>query len=146
MMSVGEKFLKEMNKNMGEKEKIDEIEDIKVETGKDINELFATQETKEKVITYNNKVWVFHYRELTWAEKNKIISQATVMDRNKEAHFEVDKYLRLSFLKMELELNGHKLTAIELVKLDEKVGNLLEDIVPKAQEIINKEEEDFLEP
>ena len=117
-----------------------------METGKDINELFATQETKEKVITHNGKGWVFHYRELTWAEKNKIISQATVMDRNKEAHFEVDKYLRLSFLKMELELNGHKLTAIELVKLDEKVGNLLEDIVPKAQEIINKEEEDFIEP
>lgn len=131
---------------MEEEEKIDEIEGIKVETGKDINELFATQETKEKVITHNGKEWVFHYRELTWAEKNKIVSQATVMDRNKEAHFEVDKYLRLSFLKMELELNGHKLTAIELVKLDEKVGNRLEDIVPKAQEIINKEDEDFLEP
>ena len=131
---------------MEEKKKIDEIEGIKIETGRDINELFATQETKEKVITHNGKAWVFHYRELTWAEKNKIISQATVMGRNEEAHFEVDKYLRLSFLKMELELNGHKLTAIELVKLDEKVGNLLEDIVPKAQEIINKKEEDFIEP
>ena len=143
MMGVDEKFLKEVNKNMEEEEK---VEGIKVETGKDINELFATQETKEKVITHNNKAWVFHYRELTWAEKNKIISQATVMGRDKEAHFEVDKYLRLSFLKMELELNGHKLTAIELVKLDEKVGNQLEDIVPKAQEIINKEDEDFIEP
>ena len=145
MMSVDELFLKEMNKNMVEEKKEDEVE-ILMETGKDINELFATQETKEKVITHNDKAWVFHYRELTWAEKNKIVSQATVMDRNKEAHFEVDKYLRVSFLKMELELNGHKLTAIELVKLDEKVGNLLEDVVPKAQEIINKEDEDFIEP
>ena len=131
---------------MAEEKKEDEIEGIKVETGKDINELFATQETKEKVITHKGKVWVFHYRELTWAEKNKIVSQATVIERNKDAHFEVDKYLRLSFIKMELELNGHKLTAIELVKLDEKVGNLLEDIVPKAQEIIKKEDEDFIEP
>lgn len=131
---------------MAEEKKEDEIEDIKVETGKDINELFATQETKEKVITHKGKEWVFHYRELTWAEKNKIVSQATVIERNKDAHFEVDKYLRLSFIKMELELNGHKLTAIELVKLDEKVGNLLEDIVPKAQEIIKKEDEDFIEP
>ena len=146
MMSVDEKFLKGVHKDMGKEKKIDEVVGIKIETGKDINELFATQETKEKVITHNDKVWVFHYRELTWAEKNKIVSQATVMSRDKEAHFEVDKYLRLSFLKMELELNGHKLTAIELVKLDEKVGNLLEDIVPKAQEIINKEDEDFIEP
>lgn len=129
---------------MGKEEKEDELRDM--EKGNDLNELFATQETKEKVIIHNNKEWVFHYRDLAWAEKNKIVSQATVMDRNKDAHFEVDKYLRLSFIKMELELNGHKLTAIELVKLDEKVGNLLEDIVPKAQEIINKEEEDFIEP
>ena len=126
------------------KKKIDEIEDM--EGGRDLNELFATQETKEKVIIHNNKEWIFHYRALTWAEKNKIISQATVMDRGKDAHFEVDKYLRLSFIKMELELNGHKLTPIELVKLDEKVGNLLEEIVPKAQEIISDEEEDFIEP
>ena len=144
MMSVDEKFLKEVHKDMEEEKKEDEIG--KPEEGTDLNELFATQETKTKIITHNDKAWVFHYRELTWAEKNKIVSQATVMDRNKDAHFEVDKYLRLSFIKMELELNGHKLTAIELVKLDEKVGNLLEDIVPKAQEIINKEEEDFLEP
>ena len=144
MMSVDEKFLKGVHKDMEEEKKIEEIE--KAEEGKDLNELFATQETKTKIITHNDKAWVFHYRELTWAEKNKIVSQATVMDRNKDAHFEVDKYLRLSFIKMELELNGHKLTAIELVKLDEKVGNLLEDIVPKAQEIINKEEEDFIEP
>lgn len=122
------------------------VEEKKIEEGKDVNELFATQETKEKVVTYKEKEWVFHYRELTWAEKNKIVSQATVIERNKDAHFEVDKYLRLSFIKMELELNGHKLTAIELVKLDEKVGNLLEDIVPKAQEIIKKEDEDFIEP
>ena len=144
MMSVDEKFLKEVNKNMEKENKGDG--DNEAVKGTDLNELFATQETKEKVITHNNKAWVFHYRELTWAEKNKIISQATVMGRDKKAHFEVDKYLRLSFLKMELELNGHKLTAIELVKLDEKVGNLLEDIVPKAQEIINKEDEDFIEP
>lgn len=129
---------------MEEEKKEDEGKDM--EKGSDLNELFATQETKMKIVIHKGKSWVFHYRELTWAEKNKIISQATVMDRSKEAHFEVDKYLRLSFLKMELELNGHKLTAIELVKLDEKVGNLLEDIVPKAQEIINKEDEDFIEP
>ena len=141
MMSVDEKFLKEVHKDMEEEKKEDEIG--KPEEGTDLNELFATQETKTKVITHNDKAWVFHYRELTWAEKNKIVSQATVMGRNRDAHFEVDKYLRLSFLKMELELNGHKLTAIELVKLDEKVGNLLEDIVPKAQEIVEDEEEDF---
>ena len=144
MMSVDKKFLKEVHKDMETENKGDGInEAVK---GTDLNELFATQETKEKAIIHNNKEWIFHYRELTWAEKNKIISQATMMGRDKEAHFEVDKYLRLSFIKMELELNGHKLTAIELVKLDEKVGNLLEDIVPKAQEIINKEDEDFIEP
>lgn len=144
MMSVDEKFLKEVHKDMEKENKGDGVNETA--KGTDLNELFATQETKTKVITHNDKAWVFHYRELTWAEKNKIVSQATVMGRNRDAHFEVDKYLRLSFLKMELELNGHKLTAIELIKLDEKVGNLLEDIVPKAQEIINKEEEDFLEP
>lgn len=145
MMGMDEKFLKGVHKDM-EKEKKEDGGDKVGEEGKDLNELFATQETKEKVIIHKKKEWVFHYRELTWAEKNKIVSQATVMDRNKDAHFEVDKYLRLSFLKMELEFNGHKLTAIELVKLDEKVGNLLEYIVPKAQEIISEEEEGFIEP
>ena len=136
--------MEEVNKEMKKENKDDGInEAIK---GTDLNELFATQETKEKVIIHNNKGWILHYRELSWAEKNKIISQATVMGRGKDAHFEVDKYLRLSFIKMELELNGHKLTAIELIRLDEKVGDLLEEIVPKAQEIISDEEGDFIEP
>jgi len=145
MMAVAEKFLKEVNKNMEKEKKVVEIEDM--EEGQDLNELYAKEETKKKIISHNGKRWVFHYHELPWAVKNKIVSQATVMgNRNEDAHFEVDKYLRLSFIKMGLELNGHKLTPVELIRLDEKVGNQLEEIVPRAQEIIEKKEEDFIEP
>ena len=114
-----------------------------MEIGTDISELFASSEHRDIDIEYKNKIWQFTIRDLTWAEKNQIISQSAGISGKKgssKATFDVNKYnqmyLEKCVIKAPFEMNK-----MNILKLNEEFGDLLiSTLVDKAEKIEEEEE------
>lgn len=116
-----------------------------LELGTDPNELFTSTENRPVEIEYNNKIWKFVTRDLTWSEKNQIISDSAIMktiDRSGKstARFDVNKYNQL-YLEKSVVSGPIELTKVNFLKLDAKFGDLLvANIVERSEELAEDEE------
>jgi hypothetical protein len=117
-----------------------------MEEGKDINELNTDLSIKTKIITHNGKKWKVTYHEIGWYAKKQLIKPSTSIDRANKAQFDLALYTRLCLKKMGVAINGHILSDVDYLKLDEKVGEQLDELVGSPQKIISEEEADFTEP
>ena len=114
--------------------------------GEDGSELYADQSEKTLVVKHNDKEYEFKYRDMTWSGRNKAISAATSIDQMNKGHFDLDRYKRLCLTKMITQHPFKEDLEIALIKIDSKIGEQLEEIIPKPTEIIGEEEEGFTEP
>jgi len=107
------------------------------------SELYADAELKELKIMHNGKEYVFGYRELSWATRNKILSDSLTVDEQNRGHLNLDKYKRGCLLKMIKEHPFPDPLEVALIKVNDEVGRQLEAIVPSNLAVIPQEEEDF---
>ena len=105
--------------------------------------LYANREPKELEIEYNGATYLFKYRPLTWAERNRVMSEALTVDANDKGHFDLDKYQRGCLQRMLTEHPFDEDLAVALVKLDDEIGRKLAEIVPRSLRVVSEEEEDF---
>ena len=115
-----------------------------LETGTNPSELFTSTETREIGIEYNDKLWKFAVRDLTWNEKNQIISQSTGMRKAGKgvaaATFDVNKYNQLYLEKCVVE-SPFEMNRVNFLKLNAEFGDLLiSNIVEKGEEVTEDEE------
>ena len=115
-----------------------------LEIGTNPSELFTSTETRSIEIEYNSKIWKFVVRDLTWNEKNQIISQSTGMRKSGKgsatASFDVNKYNQLYLEKCVVE-SPFEMNRVNFLKLNEKFGDLLiSSIVEKGEEVTEDEE------
>jgi hypothetical protein len=114
-----------------------------MEIGTDVTELFTNLEHRDIDIEYKDKIWQFTIRDLTWTEKNNIISQSAGISGKKgssKATFDVNKYnqmyLEKCVVKAPFEINK-----MNIFKLNEEFGDLLiSTLVDKAEQIEEEEE------
>lgn len=124
---------------------MEEETNLQFELGTNPDELFTSTETREIDIEYNNKLWKFVIRDLTWSEKNQIISDSAIMkttDRSGKstARFDVNKYNQL-YLEKSIVSGPIELTKVNFLKLDAKFGDLLVvNIVERSEELEEDEE------
>lgn len=121
-----------------------EEETKQLEIGTNPDELFTSTETREITIEYNNKIWKFVVRDLTWNEKNHIISLSTGMKKVGKgvatASFDVNKYNQLYLEKCIVE-SPFEMNRVNFLKLNEEFGDLLiSSIVEKGEEVTEDEE------
>lgn len=106
-----------------------------MEIGTDVNELFVSTVNKNIDVVYNEKIWKFVVRDLTWSEKNNLISKSARVEKNKSATFDVNKYNQLYLEKAVVE-SPFEMTKVNILKLNDEFGDLLIDaIVNKAEKI-----------
>lgn len=109
-----------------------------MEMGTDVNELFTSTVNKNIDIEYNNKIWKFVVRDLTWSEKNNIISKSAKITGKKgsnQATFDINIYNQLYLEKCVIEA-PFEMTKMNILKLNEEFGDLLiSNIVDKNEEI-----------
>ena len=141
MISVDERFLKEVQRDMEEKKKIAKIE--KMEEGENLNELNTDQAIQTEIIIHAGKKWKVTYRKIGWYLRKEITSMATSIDRGNKAHFDLAKYTRQCLIKMNVAINEQVLNEMDYLKLDEGVGKQLDELVESPQEIISEGESDF---
>lgn len=119
-------------------------ENKELEIGTNPDELFASAETREIEIEYNNKMWKFVVRDLTWAEKNQIISESAIMKSTNKgaaaARFDVNRYNQLYLEKTVVE-GPFEINRVNLLKLNAEFGDLLVANIVERSEIIEEDEE-----
>ena len=119
-------------------------EEIK-EIGTDISELYASTDVKEINVPFNNKIWKFKVRSLTWAEKNDLISKSAQITKQGKggqatATFSVNAYNQL-YLEKAVVDGPIAMTKINLLKLDATFGDLLVEYLVESTATISEDEE-----
>lgn len=110
-----------------------------------LEKLFASESLLEKVMHFKGIEIKIKYRELTWTEKNKVVSESfTLHTDGQTMRFDLDLYKKTCLTKMIKEAPWGETNAIFLNRLNPAFGAMLETIVPKVgQEIV--EQQDFFE-
>ncbi len=100
----------------------------------DLSEIMTSKVTKDIIIEFKSKEYKFKLRNLSWSEKNKIISRCIVLT-GKTITTDLDTYYRLALQEMIVEAPWPIVqTAIHLKGLDEKFGQALQKFVPAPLE------------
>ena len=109
-----------------------------MEKGTNINEIFANMENKMINIEFNSKLWEFVVRDITWSEKNQIISKSANVDKNNKASSDVNRYNQL-YLEKSIVKAPFEMTPTNILKLDADFGDLLIDKIVNRKDIEEEE-------
>ena len=82
---------------------------------------------------FKGKKWSFHYREMTWGEKNDCIDAAQIWT-NGEFKFSISKYYVMALQKMLTRSPIRPITETTLARLSRDIGEALTSIVPNPME------------
>lgn len=120
-------------------------EEIIEEIGTDVSELYASTDIKEIDIPFNDKIWKFKVRSLTWAEKNDLISQSAKITKQGKgakatATFSVNIYNQL-YLEKAVVDGPIAMTKTNLLKLDATFGDLLVEYLVESTATVSEDEE-----
>lgn len=104
----------------------------------DYSKIIATRESKEISIDFEGTTYKFKIRDLTWAERNLIISRSATFKVNGMS-IDLDFYFRNALQEMIVEAPWPKeKTTLVLRDLNSKFGELLQAFVPSPFESTNK--------
>lgn len=113
-----------------------------MEKGTDINELFVNEQNETIEIEFNNKIWEFVVRDITWSEKNQIISKSAGMNGKKgntQTTFDINVYNQL-YLEKSIVKAPFEMTKANILRLDADFGDLLIEKIVNRKEITEEEE------
>ena len=104
----------------------------------EIDGLYASRELKEVVIKNIPQKdgtlvdCTIKVRQLTWAKKNKLLSDCFTFGKDGEMKFQMDKYKRAMLMEMIAEAPWGRTDAIFLDQISSNVGDQLDKLVPEA--------------
>ena len=104
-----------------------------LEEGTDPSVLFADSGEQRLELNYKGKKWTFHYRELTWGEKNECVDAAQIWEGG-DFRFSISKYYVMALQKMLVRSPVRPITETTLSRLNRDIGEALTSIVPNPME------------
>ena len=115
----------EMNKSTAKKElgKQFDFKDYQISTTPD-KQMVSIPDTGDE--------FEISIKPLSWARRNQILSKAVKWTTEGQTSFDGDLYVRLCLREMLVEAPWGKTTETFLLSIDERLGQALESIVPKA--------------
>ena len=69
---------------------------------------------------------------MSWSRRNQILSKAMAWDANGGTRFDGDVYVRECLKEMITDAPWGKTTELFLISIDERLGSVLETLVPSA--------------
>lgn len=96
--------------------------------------IFTSNADKEVVLTFEGKEIRIKVRELSWSEKNTILSQCFTYNSDSSVSFNLDKYMKLVLSRIIVSAPWGETNQIFLTKIKPAFGAMLEKLVPKAFE------------
>ena len=108
----------------------------------DVSKYQITDSTKVETVTIEETGDTFEItiKPLSWARKNKLLSEHLTWDNDGNTAFQSAEYVRASLREMIVDAPWGKTTESFLISIDSRLGNALEAIVPKAFDGDDKEE------
>ena len=103
-------------------------------TGFDYNKYLISHDTETLTLTIpvTGDSFDISIKPLSWSRRNQIISKNLNWDSTGTTNFSADGYVRDCLKEMIVEAPWGRTTETFLMSVDERLGNVLEDIVPKA--------------
>jgi hypothetical protein len=92
---------------------------------------------KEVVLEIKGTKIPIKVRDLSWSEKNQILSKAFTYMQDGNISFDFDKYNKMVLTKMIVEAPWGKTDMVFLTSLPRASGEMLEKLVPKAFDEMN---------
>ena len=93
----------------------------------------STQATKQTVtIEDTGDEFEVGVKPLSWARRNQILSKSVKWTTEGQTSFDGDAYVRLCLREMIVDAPWGRTTETILLSIDERLGQALENVVPKA--------------
>ena len=98
----------------------------------DFNKYKIANRTVQKTLEIDNSEFTVTVKPLSWSKRNQILSKAMTWDGDGGTKFDGDTYVRECLKEMIIDAPWGKTSELFLMSIDERLGNVLETLVPSA--------------
>ena len=98
----------------------------------DFNKYKIANRTVQKTLEIDNSEFTVTVKPLSWSKRNQILSKAMTWVGAGGTKFDGDTYVRECLKEMIIDAPWGKTSELFLMSIDERLGNVLETLVPSA--------------
>ena len=98
----------------------------------DFNKYKVTLSTEVRTLTVDGDEFDITIKPLSWSKKNQFLSKCLKWDSDGNTVFDGDAYVRLALQEIVVSAPWGKTSELFLISIDERLGNVLEQLVPQA--------------
>ena len=98
----------------------------------DFNKYKVANKTDIKTLTIEDTSFNVTVKPLSWSRRNQILSKAMAWDADGGTKFNGDVYVRECLKEMVIDAPWGKTSELFLISIDERLGSVLEQLVPQA--------------
>jgi len=98
----------------------------------DFNKYKVANKTDIKTLTIEDTSFNVTVKPLSWSRRNQILSKAMAWDADGGTKFNGDVYVRECLKEMIIDAPWGKTSELFLISIDERLGSVLEQLVPQA--------------
>ena len=121
--------------SMVEEEVIEEEIEEEIEVPKkefDFNKYRIANKTEVRTLELDGAEFTITVKPLSWSKRNQILSKAMTWETGGGTRFDGDTYVRECLKEMIMDAPWGKTTELFLMSIDDRLGGLLETVVPQA--------------
>ena len=98
----------------------------------DFNKYKVANKTEVKTLSIEDAEFNVTVKPLSWSRRNQILSKAMAWDSDGGTKFDGDVYVRECLNEMIIDAPWGKTSELFLISIDERLGSVLEQLVPQA--------------
>ena len=98
----------------------------------DFNKYKVNMGTEVRTLSVDGAEFEVTVKPLSWSKKNQFLSKSLKWDSDGNTVFDGDAYVRECLKEMLIAAPWGKTSELFLISIDERLGNVLEQIVPQA--------------
>ena len=100
--------------------------------GFDFNKYRISTAPEAQTLSLDGEEFEVTVKPLTWSKKNQFLSKCLKWDSEGNTVFDGDAYVRLALQEMIVAAPWGKTSEIFLISIDDRLGSVLEKLVPQA--------------
>ena len=113
-------------------EETEEEEEVPSNPSFDFNKDRIANKTEIRTLELDGAEFSLTIKPLSWSKRNQILSKAMAWDNAGGTRFDGDTYVRECLKEMIIDAPWGKTTELFLMSIDDRLGGLLETVVPQA--------------
>ena len=98
----------------------------------DFNKYRVNTSTEVKTLEIDGEEFDVTVKPLSWSKKNQYLSKCLKWDSDGNTVFDGDAYVRLALQEMIIAAPWGKTSELFLISIDDRLGSVLEKLVPQA--------------